>query len=208
VLDLPDLRLTVAHPDHPPLVRVLPSVPLTELELVLERGLAVAVSIVDERGGLLDGGSLSVRTSDGAQTGVVASTAPGRFLVRGLRSAPHQFVLSIGGTSELRVHEAHEPELVFRMPEMGAVEARWDLARTAETSDFLWLELRAAPDGRVAMQQGFHDTPAGEQRFDPVQPGTYEAVLKVENEAGEIVLARAPVTVVPGETAQVALPPR
>jgi hypothetical protein len=49
--------------------------------------------------------------------------------------------------------------------------------------------------------------PIGSHRFEPVLPGTYEAVLYRQTDAEPDVLARAPITVVGGETVSVMLLP-
>jgi hypothetical protein len=72
--------------------------------------------------------------------------------------------------------------------------------------DFVWCGLRDA-DGELTLHQGFHDMPIGSHRFEPVLPGTYEAVLYRQTDAEPDVLARAPITVVGGETVSVMLLP-
>jgi hypothetical protein len=97
----------------------------------------------------------------------------------------------------------HAREL--RVPVMGAAEVRWDLADGAGLPDWIRIELRGGEGEPGRLQESFHRTPRGAQRFDPVLPGAYEAVLVVDEDDGELVLARAPLEVRAGETAAVDL---
>jgi RNA polymerase sigma factor (sigma-70 family) len=200
LLDLP-FRLTLRHPGYLPLEREFERAPTEELELALERGLDVAVRVVDEAGSPQAGGRLSVAGLE------AASSAPGRFEARGLAAGEHEFVLRLGGREFVRMHAAHEPELEFRVPVMGALEARWELPASVAGARFVELELHDRTDGRLALQQGFFDTPAGTHRFEPLMPGEYEVLLKCEDGEAERVLAGAWVSVLAGQTASARLEP-
>ncbi|HEX6884953.1 MAG TPA: sigma-70 family RNA polymerase sigma factor [Planctomycetota bacterium] len=201
-LDLP-LALEAHAEGYLPLRRELAGIPTDEVELVLQRGLEVAVLVTDARGQPVARGSLHVSGCELEPREV----APGRFTVPGLAPGAHDFVLRLGGGEFVRRHEAHVPELALWVPEMGALEVGWEVEASRASGRFVTLELRAGSGAPAQLEQPYFDTPAGSHRFETVLPGTYELRLTTATGEEEVLLARGQAVVTAGGSAKVRLAP-
>jgi RNA polymerase sigma-70 factor (ECF subfamily) len=155
------------------------AVPADELELALERGRDVLVSVVDEQGRAVAGGRVGAARPGTDESAEGRPVATGRFELAGLADGPHQIELALGGATFQVLHEAHEPELAFRVPVPGAVQVSWELPPDPERGAYE-LVLRPADPGLAPLRQGFHGLASASQRFEPVLPGEYELLLGVD----------------------------
>jgi len=186
-----------------PLRREFAGSPADEVELVLQRGLEVAVLVTDARGKSVGGGTLRVSGCELEPREV----APGRFTVRGLAPGPHDFVLRLGGSEFVRRHEAHVPELAFLVPEMGALEVSWRVEASRASNRFVTLALHAELGTPAVLEQPYFDTPTGRHRFATLLPGTYELRLTTSAGEEEVLLACGQAVVAAGGCADVQLAP-
>ena len=115
------------------------------------------------------------------------------------------YELRIGGGVFRQTHESSEPELVFHVPEMAAVEVSWSLDASQAGEGWLHCDLRPAASEGIPLAENFYATPAGRHRFDPVLPGEYELVLYSAHDGKEIEWAHRSLVLEPGQGLRVEL---
>jgi hypothetical protein len=180
-----------------------------EPTVVLRRGLDLVVRVVDELARTRSGGRLWMRESDelpDLSTSVEErlGAAPGRWELHGLGDGPLALVLRIGGATYSRAESAGT-EIEWRVPVMGAARVRWDVENAHEVLRGMSVELRSARADIGGLGRSFFGVAQGEQLFDPVLPGTYEAVVVLDTDEGERILARRALEVAAGATAAIEL---
>jgi hypothetical protein len=203
VLDVPDWWITASKDGYRHRTLDFPIVPRDVLELVLEPARDLDVRVVEENGRAVRGGRLIARQPDRKGDEAAREVGPGQFVLADLADGPYDLTLTIGGAT-FRQRVTDEREVELRVPAMGAAEVTWSLP-SEEASEWLHVELTSEDEGRVPLDAGFHGTPQGTERFDPLIPGEYELVLKTSDDAGDVEWARRTIVVRAGETTLVEL---
>jgi hypothetical protein len=182
------------------------------LDLRLELGQRVLVSVLDAEGKPVEGGAVVLRPIGEGSWKEARAVGVGRFEASGLEHGLHEFELRLAGKTQRVEHEADDPELVFTVERPGEVEVSW----TVETSEtwLYWLELRLVPvngtepESQLSQVSQMSDStaaPAGSHRFRSVPEGSYEAVLAFQSGDTEVELCRRRLAVRPGATTRVEL---
>lgn len=181
--------------------------------VVLEAGLRVVATVVDGAGRPVAGVEVSAQPSEGGGETLRATTAAnGTCELRGLARGPTTYVVDVGGELH-RVEQAAEAgDVKVTTPAYGAV--RLDVPFPAGAPRFMVVRLRGlAPLGptrpavTLVTQAVWNEgRTAGVATFPYVAPGDYEATLDDGTDASRPpLLGPAPVAVVAGATASVAL---
>lgn len=176
------------------------------VDVLLERGLDAVVRVQDVAGRAVAGGRVGYRRSGEESWMSARAVGDGRFELLALEDELHDVQLSLAGLTLEAVLDPRRGGLTFDVPQMGALEASWDLVPDERACDD-WIELRLVPKAqpRDTIQELFVNTPKGGHLFETLLPGEYELTLVRQEDDG--VLLFAMVTVLAGETTQVVLKP-
>jgi hypothetical protein len=187
-------------------VRVPPDA--VPLQVVLEQGRDVRVSVVDARGKRVDAGSAFAFLPDDDQRWFAKPQADGPRLLSDVPFLDLEVRLQLASKEFRQTLPAHADELVIPVPELGRLEVAFE-SDPGLPRERLGLLLRSIDEAR---QQFVHLIPTrtAPMEFEAVWPGSYELSFSTaENQGSEakFVPLRPPmrVQVAPGETTRVHL---
>ncbi|HVS09862.1 MAG TPA: carboxypeptidase-like regulatory domain-containing protein [Planctomycetota bacterium] len=187
-------------------VRVPPDA--VPLQVVLEQGRDVRVSVVDARGKRIDAGSVFAFLSDGDQPWFAKPQADGPRLLSDVPFLDLRVRLQLDGKEFWQTLPAHVDEIVIPVPEFGRLEVAFE-PDPGLPRERLGLLLRSIDEAR---QRWVHLIPTrtAPMEFEAVLPGSYDLSFSIWEERGseaKFVSLRPPmrVQVAPGETTRVQL---
>lgn len=189
------------------LTRTIPWNPAAEeaLEVRLDPGKRVLVSVVDTTGAIVPGGRVVRRPLGAPSWTGTEMLRPGVFEASGFEDGLVEFRLDLAGRQYTRTHSTEAEELVFEIERPARVRVAWQV-ESAEPW-LRWLHVRLLPEEEVGITyrtEGDERTDAlsGSAEFRAVVPGAYTAVLYLEEGEELVDLGRRPFEVAEGQRAE------
>jgi hypothetical protein len=187
-------------------VRVLPNA--AQLQIALEQGRDVRLSVVDARGKRIDAGSAFAFLPDDDQPWFAKPQADGFRLLSDVPALDLELRLQLAGKGFRQALPAHVAELVMHVPELGRVEVTCE-PDPGLPRERLGLLLRSTDEG-IEQWVDLPPTRTAPTEFEAVVPGSYHLSFSTWEQRGfeaKLVSLRPPirVQVAPGETTRVQL---
>jgi hypothetical protein len=172
-----------------------------EVEVRLDPGKRVRVTVVDSAGEIVPGGALTWRPLGASSWSGAETLRPGVFEASGLEDGLLEFRLELAGRHYMRTHSAQDEELVFEIERPARVRVAWNV-ESAEPW-LRWLHVGLLPeeeDGVTYRTDGERtDALVGSAEFRAVVPGAYVAVLYFQEDEELEELGRRSFEVAEGE---------